>query len=464
MTATRGQYRKMLSYLKQRINFKGELFASTFTYGASALFRLASSLVLTRLLTPAAYGIFGILYSFLFIVELVSDVGFTGLLIRHPRGREPVFVHTIWTIRLIRSVINCLIIFFGAPIAAHIYNLPQLTDPLRLLSLMFLLAGGESMAYILAQRDQRARISNYADMIANAAMAIFVIGVALVIRDHYALILGALFRRLLITVSSHFFYRNVGVAIAFDREAVREQFRFARFAIPSSILTVVLSQYDKVLLLKFSSLSLVGIYTIAGNIVAPVSGVIVHNARAVLYPRFAAYFRTDRSSARVRYYSENRRLLLIGVLIPALVAGFGNLFVQLLYDTRYAQAGHILMVLALGMLLSAFLNASENMLVASGKNQFVFAGNAIWLVSAIPASFLGFYMFGFEGFLWFNLAARLPSLIYFHYEQRRYGLLNLRYEFRLLWMSLGLFIGCLLISHLLLAVMPASFLHLRFRK
>ncbi len=123
----------------------------------------------------------------------------------------------------------------------------------------------------------------------------------------------------------------------------------------------MLSQYDKVLLLKLTNLSLVGVYTIAGNILAPVSGVILHNARAVLYPRFAEYFRTDRSSTKARYYSENKRLLLIGVLIPALVAGFGNFFVQILYDARYAQAGHILMVLALGALSSSFLNASENM-------------------------------------------------------------------------------------------------------
>jgi lipopolysaccharide exporter len=452
------------TYLKQRVNFKGELFASTFTYSASAVFRIASSLVLTRLLTPEAYGIFGILISFLFIVELVSDVGSTALLIRHPRGREKVFIHTIWTIRLLRSVVNSLIIFFGAPIAAHIYNLPQLTNPLRLLSVMFLLAGGESMAYTLTQRDQRARISNYADMSANAASTIFVIVAAFLIRNHYALILSVLFRKTLITVSSHFLYRDVGVGIAFDREAIREQFRFARFVMPSSILTIVLSQYDKLLLLKLSNLSLVGIYTIAGNILAPTSGIIVHNARAVLYPRFAEYFRKDRSTARARYYSENRKLLLVGVLIPALVGGFANLFVQVLYDSRYAEAGHILMVLSLGALLSAFLNASENMLVASGKNHYTLVGNAIWLVSAIPASLFGFHAFGFEGFLWFNLAARLPGLIYFYYEQKRYRLLILRYEIRLLLLALGVLLACLLLSHLLLAVLPATLLHLRFRK
>jgi lipopolysaccharide exporter len=68
------------------INLKGELFASTFTYGLSALIRLGSSLVLTRLLNPESYGIFGILFSILFMIELMSDVGSVGLLVRHPRG------------------------------------------------------------------------------------------------------------------------------------------------------------------------------------------------------------------------------------------------------------------------------------------------------------------------------------------------------------------------------------------
>ena len=82
-----------------RVNLKGELFSSTFTYGATALIKLSSSLVLTRLLAPQAYGIFGILLSIVFIVNLVSDVGTYAFLIRHPRGGEAKFVHAVWTIR-----------------------------------------------------------------------------------------------------------------------------------------------------------------------------------------------------------------------------------------------------------------------------------------------------------------------------------------------------------------------------
>src|ERR1700756_2014974 len=106
---------------------KGELFASTFSYGVTSLIRLVSSLILTRLLTPEAYGTFAILLSFYVIIELMSDVGTVGLLIRHPRGGERRFIHTIWSIRLLRCTLNFCLLFLGAPLIAYLYHAPTLT-------------------------------------------------------------------------------------------------------------------------------------------------------------------------------------------------------------------------------------------------------------------------------------------------------------------------------------------------
>ncbi len=441
-------------------NLKGELFSSTFTFGLTAVIKLGSSLVLTRLLNPDAYGIFGILFSFLFMIELMSDVGTVGLLIRHPRGDDVRFIHTVWTIRLIRSCVNFCLVFFGAPVIAHIYQAPVLIGAFRALSFWFLLLGTESMSFALAQRHQRARISNYAELASNAVMAVFVIGVASVLRNHFALIYGALLQRGLLMIGSHFFYRKVGVGIAFDREALVDQFKFARFVMPSSILTIVLSQYDKVVLLKLFNLALLGIYTIAGNMIAPISGVIIHNARVILYARCSEYFRTDRATACARYYGENRRLLLIGVMLPALVAGFSQSIVAILYDVRYLMVGTVLMVLALGAVIFAFQNASENVLVASGRTHAVLVANVIRLCSIIPASFLGYYLYGFDGFLWFNLAATIPLMVYFFCEQKKFGLLNLTNEMQRLGAALCVFLVSLALSHLFLAWVPAGWLHL----
>ena len=445
-------------------NLKGELFSSTFTFGVTAVIKLGSSLVLTRLLNPEAYGIFGILLSFLFMIELMSDVGTIGLLIRHSRGSEVRFVHTVWTVRLIRCVFNFCLVFFGAPVIAAIYQTPVLTSAFRLLSFWFLISGAESMSFALAQRDRRARISNYADMITNAVMTIFVIVLASVLKNHFALIYGSLLQRALLTIGSYFFYRNVGVGIAFDREALADQFKFARLVLPASVLTIVLTQYDKVVLLKFFNLTLMGIYGIAGNMIGPITGMIVHNARVVLYARCSDYFRTDRATACSRYYDENHRLLTLGVMLPALVAGFSQSIVTILYDPRYTMVGTVLMVMGLGGIISAFQYASEHLLVASGQTHAVLVANVIRLCSIIPATYFGYYLFGFDGFLWFNFAATFPLMIYFFREQKKLGLLNLANESRRLGAAVLVFLVSLAASHLLLVLIPAGWLHLGLKR
>jgi len=450
--------------LTRLINLKGELFSSTFTYGLTAVIKLGSSLVLTRLLSPEAYGIFGILFSVLFMLELMSDVGSTGLLIRHPRVGEIRFVHTVWTVRLIRSILNFSIVFFGAPVIAAIYHTPILTSAFRMLSIYFLLMGGESMAFILAQRDQRARIANYAEMISSAVMTVFVIVIASLLKSHFALIYGALLQRALLMVASHFFYRNIGVGIAFDREAMSDQFKFARFVLPSSLLTIVLLQYDKVVLLKLFDLSLLGIYGLAGNMLGPVTGVNFHNARVVLYARCAEYFRTDRATARKRYYSENRKLLTLSVVLPAIVAGFSHAIVAILYDARYELVGTVLMITGLAAIVIAFQNTSENLLVAFGRTHMVLAANVFRLFTIIPASLLGYYWFGFQGFLWFNLLAQFPLVCYFFLAQHRDGLLDLPDELKRFGTGLAVFFASFAAGHLLLAAIPQTWLHIGLKR
>ena len=447
-----------------RLNLKGELFSSTFTYGATALIKLSSSLVLTRLLTPQAYGIFGILLSIVFIVNLLSDVGTHAFLIRHPRGGEAKFVHAVWTIRFLRGVLNFGALFLCAPVIAAIYSTPVLTLALRIYSFQFLIAGFESMSWVLLMRDQKARIGNYAELISSAIMTVFVIVVASVLRSYLALIYGALLQTTLMTIASHFFCRNIGIRFAYDREVAVEQFKFARFILPSSLLTMVLSQYDKLILLKLFDLTLVGVYSVAANMLGPITGVIVHNARVVLFARCSAYFRSDRATARVRYYGENQRLLTVGVILPAIVAGFAQLFISTLYDRRYAMAGSILTVMGLGAVMSAFQASSENLLVASGQTHMVLFGNVVRLFTVIPASILGYYLFGFYGFLWFGQAATVILVIYFFRQQRRYGLLDLSKELRLLGVAALVFVVCFSMGHLLLAFIPADSLHLLFRR
>ncbi len=195
----------------------------------------------------------------------------------------------------------------------------------------------------------------------------------------------------------------------------------------------------------------------------PITGVIVHNARVVLYARCSAYFRSDRATARVRYYDENQRLLMVVLFFPPWSpASHSYLSQHSMTDAtpwRAHSDGN-----GSKAEMSAFQASSENLLVASGRTHMVLLGNVVRLFTVIPASILGYYLFGFYGFLWFGQGATVALVIYFFRQQRRYGLLDLSKELRLLGLAALVFVVCFSASHLLLAFIPADSLHLLLRR
>ena len=450
--------KKKMRPITKYINLKGELFSSTFTSALSILIRLGSSLILTRLLAPEAYGVIGILFSVAFTLELISDVGATGLLIRNPRGSERKFVHTLWTIRLGRSLMNFALLYAAAPLIARIYGLPLLEHALRMFAWWFPLVGFESMSFIIAQRHQRSKISNYAELATSFVMTLFIVGMATVVKDYTVFIYGTLLQRFLMMVASHFFFREIGIGFAFDREAARDQFHFGKYVLPASILTIVLSQYDKVVLLKLFDVTLLGIYGLASNMIGPFSNLVGHNCRVVLYPRCAEYFRGAREAVMGRYYGENKKLFSVVTVPPMIIAGLSQLLVALLYDSRYQNAGLILMTMGIGVFFGALQSAAEQFLVAGGHTRVGLGGNIVRLFLMPAFTLTGYFLFGFQGFIWVGLCANVPVLLYFYRAQSKAGMLDLRAELGRMRLPLLAFGVCLVISTIVVPQVPPDFL------
>src|SRR5258708_1248517 len=74
------------------------------SYGVGQVLRLASNLVLTRLLVPEVFGLMALVQSFIGGLAMFSDVGTSSSIIRHPRGEEPVFLNTAWTMQILRGI------------------------------------------------------------------------------------------------------------------------------------------------------------------------------------------------------------------------------------------------------------------------------------------------------------------------------------------------------------------------
>ncbi len=411
------------------INLKGDLFATGVTFGAQGLIKMSSSLVLTRILRPDAYGVVTVIMSVLFVIEMIGDLGLNLFVIRDPNGETSRFLNTAWTLRLARATLNTLVVLIGAGVIASIYGAPELTAPLRVMSAGFLISALASMSFPIAIRRKRARIIVYSELAAQFLSTIFSITYCYISRDFWGLIYGFLLNNSITTVISYFFFRDLTPAIHFDRQAAKAVMRFTKYSSPSSLLTLALSQFDKIVFVKFFDLRLLGIYGLGSNLAAPFEGLISKISQMVLYPRCAHDYRENRESFAIKYYTENNRLLLSILVLPPIAFGAAHVIVSILYPSRYLGAETAFRAFMLRAMLLSLSCPSEDMLIAAGQSQVILIANvarAIWLV---VASIAGYYLFGFIGFIYGMALSGLPPLLYYFWLQRRLGFLIARFEY-----------------------------------
>ncbi|MCE9529776.1 MAG: oligosaccharide flippase family protein, partial [Planctomycetes bacterium] len=62
------------------------------------IIRFGSSVILAKLLFPEAFGLYALTFAFLTGLHLFSDLGIRVSIIQNPRGEEPKFLDTAWTL------------------------------------------------------------------------------------------------------------------------------------------------------------------------------------------------------------------------------------------------------------------------------------------------------------------------------------------------------------------------------
>jgi O-antigen/teichoic acid export membrane protein len=440
--------------LTKLANPKSNLFAVGVGFFAQAGMRLGSSLILTRLLHPEAYGIVTILLTVTFTVEMLADLGVTVYVVREPEAEDSRYLNTAWTLRLMRAALNAIIVFSCAPLIASLYHSPDLVAPLRVIALWFVISGAETMSFPLAVRHNRARIQIYSELVATLLSTLFAIVYCYYFRTYWGMVYAILLNRLVLSAASYLFYPEHRPRLQFDVAASRTIFRYTRLTVPSGLLTLCLTQFDKFVFLRLFDLRALGIYGLASNIATPIETLIITTCERVLYPRCARDFRSARDAFRTNYYTANNKLFAAILALPAAIGGAASLIITVLYDPRYAHAAVALQAFMVRATLLAFATSTEVLLIAAGETQVILIGSLLRTLWVVPASLGGYYLFGFNGFLYGVALNVLPALLYYLWLQRRKNLQIASYEVGKVLFTLAVAGAAYAVSSGLLALFP----------
>jgi O-antigen/teichoic acid export membrane protein len=106
--------------------------------------------------------------------------------------------------------------------------------------------------------------------------------------------------------------------------------------------------------------------------------------------------RKNPQNLRNRYYRFRMPIEAVAAGAAGFVLATGNLIINILYDERYSQAGLMLKILSLGLLIYPF-QLIRSAFTAIGKTHVVAAVSVLQAASLVSCLSLGFYFFGTLG-------------------------------------------------------------------
>lgn len=371
----------------------------TLTTAASAVFRLASSIVLTRILAPDVFGAVGVITSIVTVLALLSDMGFYAFIVRHKDGDDRRFLDCVWTIRLIRSLVLAIIMALGAHGLAGLYGQPELATALMFSALIFLVEGVSSLGLITAARHERVAYVSLFDFVAFLLQTALTIALAYWLRSYWAILFGMILGGAIKSVATFVLIPGSARRFGYDHELAKELLTFSKYVVSSSALYLVLSQTDKIAFARLLTLNELGLLMLAATITQTLLALTQGYVVRVTYPRLARTYRVNPDGLSDELYNSRRIFTLLFVLAAGGIGGGADLIVRILFDERYLAVGFYLGILALAP--AANLNAmfSEQTLVARGNIEATLQFNVVRIIYLAVVGGTAFYFAGAVGLL-----------------------------------------------------------------
>jgi O-antigen/teichoic acid export membrane protein len=412
--------------------------------GAQAM-RLISTLVLSRLLFPEAFGLAALVAVFTQGLMLLTDVGIQQSIVQNDRGDDPRFLNTAWTIQVLRGavlwVMSCALAW---PLAAF-YDQEQLKLLLPVAAFSILILGFSATSLHTFRRKLAAALLLRVELGSQAASLVVIVAWAYVSPTVWAIVAGTLVSAVYRVVASHLLQSGPANRFEWDRSAADSILHFGKWIFGSSALTFVSRQGDRILLGHYLGMSVLGIYSMAVFISDALGAAVTRITHTVLFPVLSEVNRQTPQRLSEIYYQARFRLDVLALLPVGIVTGISQTIIDAMYDVRYQEAGWMLQALCIRVAMGITLVPMETCLFSAGHTRFGLyqnIGRSLWIVVGVP---LAWQWWGLKGVVWITATSEIPVWLILWRAFHRLGYLRLSREaLALALFAAGMALGFLL--------------------
>jgi O-antigen/teichoic acid export membrane protein len=353
-------------------------------FGFSQMIRLGSNLILTRLLFPEAFGLMALVTVFLMGLGQFSDVGVTPAILQSKRGDDRDFLDTAFSIQVVRGIGLWIVACLCAFPMAWVYGQDLLLQMLPVSALTLLITGFRPTKMVTANRHLMLGRVTLLDM--GTQLIGVGVGIVLAFMWHsvWALVISGVVGALVELFLNWRFLPGPGNRFRMERAAMRELIGFGKWVFLATCAGFLFTQADKILIGKFVPLDVFGVYNIGffwASFPMMLGGMVTQKILIPIY-REAPPSESPANFAKLR----KMRLAVSGLLMGfvAVFALLGVWIVQILYDSRYVDAGAVAVVLAVAQMPLLIVMTYDQAALAAGDSRrfFILAATRAGLMIA----------------------------------------------------------------------------------
>lgn len=335
-------------------------------YAAQQFVRLATNIVITRLLAPEIFGVMLLINSLRTGTELLSDIGIGQSVVRSPNGDNRDFLDVAWTLQMLRGLLLTLFAVIAAVPVAAIYGRMDLAPLILAMSPVFLLTGLQSAGLFVAQRRMQLQRRAVFEIATTVISSLIGIGLALVIKSAWALIVSLVAGTIVTTILSFLVFERRLPHFRWEAAYVREIISFGKWIFLSSALFFAATSYDRFYFVAAVPIAMAGIYGVARTFSDMLAALAQRAGALLVFPRAAAMQdRGDQPGSRLGI-TRRYTLALVAWVVGIAVAS-SDQFILLAYDPRYHAAAFMIPILMVGVWFGILSTFADSMLMGAGR-------------------------------------------------------------------------------------------------
>lgn len=390
-------------------------------FGMQKVLQLGSNLILTRLLFPEAFGLMALATVFLVGLQMFSDIGLKPAVIRDPRGDDPDFLNTAWTIQVVRGLLLCIV---GTAIAyplSLIYGQPILFPLLAVLSTTAMINGFTSIGMATAERRLDFRTITMIQIAGQAAMIGLLITLAYFWRSVWALAVANVVGTAVTVAIGYTLLPRHRHRLALHGGSARSLVHFGRWILLSTLATYLGGEGLKAIQGGLLTPAEFGVLAIAYTIAGIPNDLAQRLSGSVGLPVFSETVRRNPNGLSAIFNRFRIRMIILSVALASGLAIIAEPLIGVLYDSRYQAAGSYLSVLLISNAVSSIWSGYNSLSLALGESNKYFLGMLGASILRIFGLFIGFEVYGTVGMLLGVGMANVLSIFWTWFLVRKHG-------------------------------------------